>query len=161
MTSGLPVATYAQLFICNKPSTLPTHPAGPYYSNSLTCLVSAQENLPANTLKPCHRLDRVTSGLVVCCTSPKTAKTVQKQMETGNVQKYYLARVDGDFPNNNDDEHCSSSKGIVVDKPIYTADAMNGTRCVDSRGKSSLTEFFKIGDAIDGKSLVLCKPKTG
>ena len=143
------------LYVCDKPSTLPTHPGGPFYSNSLTCLVEAQENLPVHTLKPCHRLDRVTSGVCVCCTDPKIAKAVQKCMETGHVQKLYLACVEGDFPATEGD------KGILVDKPIYTVDAKNGIRIVDERGKPSKTRLFKIGKCVDGKSLVACKPITG
>jgi len=76
-------------------------------------------------------------------------------METGHVQKLYLACVEGDFPATEGD------KGILVDKPIYTVDAKNGIRIVDERGKPSKTRLFKIGKCVDGKSLVACKPITG
>ena len=81
------------IYCCNKPSTVPTHPAGPYLSNTLTLMVEAQESLQPRSLIPCHRLDRVTSGLTLCCTSPKVARLLQTQMSVGNVSKMYLAKV--------------------------------------------------------------------
>ena len=37
-------------------------------------MVEAQENLSPHALKPCHRLDRVTSGLLVCCVDGKVSE---------------------------------------------------------------------------------------
>ncbi|KAG7363653.1 rhodanese-like domain containing protein [Nitzschia inconspicua] len=90
------------VYICNKPSTVPVHPAGPYLSNSLTIMVEAQEGLSPKSLIPCHRIDRVTSGLTICCTDPQVARLVQSTIEQGKVgglvQKEYLAKVHGQFP---------------------------------------------------------------
>ncbi|GMI52113.1 hypothetical protein ScalyP_jg5613 [Parmales sp. scaly parma] len=139
-----------EVFCCNKPCTVPTHPGGPYYSNSLTCMVEAQENLSPHALKPCHRLDRVTSGLLVCCVDGKVAKFIQNRMETGRVKKYYLARVSGKF----------LEEPLTVDMPIFIDDLKAGIRTVDVRGKESKTVFRMI--KFDGNfSLVLCEPVTG
>lgn len=81
------------LWCCNKPSTVPTHPTGPYLQNSLTLLLEAQEGLEPRTLLPCHRLDKVTSGLTLCTTDPAVAKLVQVQMDKNMVSKQYIASV--------------------------------------------------------------------
>jgi tRNA pseudouridine synthase 8/2,5-diamino-6-(5-phospho-D-ribitylamino)-pyrimidin-4(3H)-one deaminase len=77
------------LYICNKPSTVPVHPAGPYLANTLTLMVEAQEGLEPRSLVPCHRIDRVTSGLMICCTNMGVARLLGE----GSARKLYLARV--------------------------------------------------------------------
>ena len=105
------------LYVCNKPTTVPVHPAGPYLSNTLTMMVEGQLQLPPKSLIPCHRIDRVTSGITICCTSPIVARFIQSAMSnntaaTNNsntnsncnkrsrsyVRKQYLAKVLGKFP---------------------------------------------------------------
>jgi predicted sulfurtransferase/23S rRNA-/tRNA-specific pseudouridylate synthase len=81
------------LYCCNKPATVPVHPAGPYYQNTLLLMVEAQEGLRTRSLLPCHRLDRCTSGLTICCTNPKIARLIQVQMDLKLVSKMYIARV--------------------------------------------------------------------
>ncbi len=81
------------IYCCNKPSTVPVHPTGPYLQNSLSMMVEAQEGLEPRSLLPCHRLDRSTSGLTLFCTNPDVARLVQIQMDKKMVTKSYLARV--------------------------------------------------------------------
>lgn len=81
------------LWLCHKPSTVPTHPTGPYLQNTLTLLLEAQEGLEPRTLLPCHRLDKVTSGLTLCTTDPAVAKLIQAQMDKKMVSKQYIASV--------------------------------------------------------------------
>ncbi len=107
------------IYVCDKPSSVPVHPAGPYLSNSLTMLVEAQEGLRPKTLIPCHRIDRVTSGMTICCAHSRVAKLIQTTMaqksnNTGNgtgMSKQYLACVMGRFPlkKNNDTTNCLPS----------------------------------------------------
>jgi 23S rRNA-/tRNA-specific pseudouridylate synthase len=80
-------------FCCNKPSTVPVHPTGPYIQNTLTLMVEAEQGLEPRSLLPCHRLDRCTSGLTLCCTSPSIARLLQVQMDRKLIDKMYLARV--------------------------------------------------------------------
>ena len=81
------------IYCCDKPSTVPVHPTGPYLQNSLTIMAEAQEGLEPRSLLPCHRLDRCTSGLTLCCTNPAVARIIQVQLDNKMVQKTYLARV--------------------------------------------------------------------
>jgi 23S rRNA-/tRNA-specific pseudouridylate synthase len=82
-----------KIYCINKPATVPVHHAGAYYQNSLLLMVEAQEGLATKSLLPCHRVDRCTSGLTICCNNPKVARLIQVQMDLKTVSKMYLARV--------------------------------------------------------------------
>jgi 23S rRNA-/tRNA-specific pseudouridylate synthase len=83
----------AFVYVCDKPSSVLVHPAGPYLSNALTMMIEAQEKLETRSLIPCHRIDRVTSGLTLCCTDVKIARAIQGKIDGGRVRKLYVARV--------------------------------------------------------------------
>jgi 23S rRNA-/tRNA-specific pseudouridylate synthase len=87
------IAKDHNIYCCDKPASVPVHPAGPYYQNTLLLMIEAQEGLQPRQLLPCHRLDRCTSGLTLCCTNPKIARLLQTQMDLKAVSKLYLARV--------------------------------------------------------------------
>lgn len=94
------------LYCIDKPSSVPIYPAGPYYANSLLLMVEAQEGLPPKTLIPLHRIDRATSGLLLCANMSSVARVIQERMTSDSkqyeknspVRKLYLARVKGKFP---------------------------------------------------------------
>ena len=161
------------IFVCDKPSSIPVHPAGPYLSNSLTIMVEAQERLAPKSLIPCHRIDRVTSGLTICCTNPKIAHLLQSRMEGGFVSKQYLAKVQGRFPSCRSDirverndfsqwKWCDEEQGVEVNAPIETVDPAQGIRMITSQGKLSRSFFrFIAYDSDQDTSIVLCSPLTG
>jgi 23S rRNA-/tRNA-specific pseudouridylate synthase len=95
------------LYCINKPTSVPVYPAGPYYANSLLLMVEAQENLTPMSLIPCHRIDRCTSGVLLCTHNPDVARVIQGVMsdsassdsgKSSAIKKLYLARVKGKFP---------------------------------------------------------------
>lgn len=167
------------VYVCNKPSTLPTHPAGPYLSNSLTMMVEGQEGLTPQSLSPLHRTDRVTSGLTLCSTSSAVSRIFQKSLLDGTVEKLYIAKVGGQFPSSLtqanvaessntglNSEYCMwSADGLflTVDAPIFTADAAAGLRRIDVKlGKPSQSRFRLLHyDPERDSSLVACFPITG
>ncbi len=163
----------SSIFVCDKPSTVPVHPAGPYLSNSLTMMVEAQEGMIPKTLIPCHRIDRVTSGLTLCCTNPKVARLVQSRIDGGFVKKQYLAKVHGKFPNQTSDMKIKATEiatwswsipdqMLEVNAPIETVDPSNGIRMITSKGKAARSLFRLIGhDEVTNTSMVLCSPLTG
>jgi 23S rRNA-/tRNA-specific pseudouridylate synthase len=74
-------------------------------------LVEAQEGLRPKTLIPCHRIDRVTSGMTICCADSRVARLIQTAMAAkangssgSRISKQYLARVMGRFPSNETNE---------------------------------------------------------
>lgn len=68
------------------PTTLSSHPH--------CCLLSS---INRTTLRPLHRLDRLTSGIVVLGTDSETAHRFEVAFRQGRITKTYLARVVGNF----------------------------------------------------------------
>lgn len=83
--------------VVDKPASLPVHPSGLYHHNSLTVLL-AKEHKTLPQLYPVHRLDRLTSGLLLLAKSAAHAKQVGEEISSRNVRKHYVARVHGAFP---------------------------------------------------------------
>ena len=166
----------AHVLVCDKPSSVPVHPAGPFLANALTIMVQAQENIDSLSLKPLHRTDRVTSGLTLLSTSSLVAKIFNKCLSESTVEKLYIAKVGGHFPSNQRSvEHIATAWGdvgtclwqdgtqtVLVEAPIYTPDPMSGVRIVSEQGKASSSIFKFLGyNPEDDTSLVACFPITG
>lgn len=85
-----------EVVVVNKPSSIPVHPSGAYLHNSTTLLLQREYQQPE--LFPVHRLDRLTSGLLLFSKSAAKAKALCDDIASGRVQKHYVARVTGEFP---------------------------------------------------------------
>eukprot|EP00934_Nitzschia_sp_Nitz4_P009338 Nitzschia sp. Nitz4//scaffold173_size47512//39053//44677//NITZ4_007167-RA/size47512-processed-gene-0.41-mRNA-1//-1//CDS//3329538829//9328//frame0 len=166
----------ASLYVCNKPSTVPVHPAGPYLANTLTMMVEAQEGLTPKSLIPCHRIDRATSGLTMCCTDTKVARLIQSRIDQGHVQKLYIAKVHGQFPSSSQLaqkvfpgttdiakwQWSENGSSVQVNAPIETVDPANGIRKITPQGKAAESFFQAISfDDASSTSLIVCAPATG
>ena len=100
------------LLIVDKPGTLPVHPCGGYHLNSLIRILEEGNTANGTVTIPdtasnsqkqfytIHRLDRLTSGLVIFAKSSMVAKHWSECIRQRDCQKYYLARVKGKFPLN-------------------------------------------------------------
>lgn len=89
-----------ELFAVNKPATMPMHPSGSYNFNSLMRILHHEpvvENQPEK-LHLIHRLDRVTSGIVIMAKNAEIATRLGEDIKVGKTQKTYLARIKGKFP---------------------------------------------------------------
>lgn len=81
------------LVVVNKPAPLPMHPSGRFNRNTLVSILRSALQLP--TLRPVHRLDANTSGVAVLAKTKALAGIVQRQFDTGTVEKTYLAEFHG------------------------------------------------------------------
>lgn len=101
-----------------------------------------------------HRLDRATSGLIICAKNKSTHEMIQKQFSNRTVKKTYLAIVAGEL---------SETEG-TIDIPIERNPKKPATFRTGVNGKEAQTHFNveKIGQK-NGKtySLVELKPRTG
>jgi 23S rRNA-/tRNA-specific pseudouridylate synthase len=119
------------LYCINKPSSVPVYPAGPYYANSLLLMVEAQEGLPPKTLIPLHRIDRATSGLLLCADASSVAKVIQAKIiskcDESNppVSKLYLARVKGKFPSSSVEGLTMPNELVGVASIVWCGDDAN------------------------------------
>ncbi|MBS1826651.1 MAG: RluA family pseudouridine synthase [Acidobacteria bacterium] len=75
------------LLAVNKPSGLPTLPAGGFLENTLLRLVQAI----TPCANPVHRLGRGTSGIVLFAKTPQAAAHLSANWNTPNIQKIYRA----------------------------------------------------------------------
>ena len=100
---GLIVYEDEHIIAVDKVPTIPIHPCGAYHFNTLL------KTLPTakNDVYPIHRLDRLTSGIVILAKSKQVATSLssyflqqqqQQQQQQSICHKYYLARVHGQFP---------------------------------------------------------------
>ncbi|KAG8238538.1 hypothetical protein J437_LFUL018352 [Ladona fulva] len=101
-------------------------------------------------LRTIHRLDRLTSGLLLFGRSPERTKTMEQQIRNRQVQKEYVCRVEGEFPSSQVDCH----------EPIHVVSFKIGVSKVHPNGKQCYTTFQRL--SYNGKtSVVLAKPHTG
>ncbi len=79
------------LVIFEKPPFMPIHPSISHYKDTLGNLFAAL--FPDTVFRPINRLDKNTSGLCVCALNSYCASRL-----SGKTNKYYLAAVDGNPP---------------------------------------------------------------
>lgn len=78
----------------DKPPGLPVHPSASYHRNTVSFILReryGREQAP----RIAHRLDRETSGLLLCARGLEHERAIKNAFETRRVQKTYLAIVRG------------------------------------------------------------------
>ncbi len=99
-----------------------------------------------------HRLDRDTSGCLLLARNPRAHKRFAAAFEAGEVEKVYLAIVDG----------VPKAEGGTVDLPLSkTSTREAGWRMApDAKGKSAVTHWERV--AVQGnRALIRFTPATG
>eukprot|EP00124_Ichthyophonus_hoferi_P004032 Ihof_evm4s399 gene=Ihof_evmTU4s399 len=136
------------LVVVDKPSSIPVHPCGRYRHNSMTFLLARDHNMPY--LRTVHRLDRLTSGLLLFAKNKEKSQEMMKLISERNVQKVYVCKVIGVFP----------EEPIECNEPIKVIIPRLGLCRVSLDGKECSTRFERLGT--DGvTSIVKCLPRTG
>jgi 23S rRNA pseudouridine1911/1915/1917 synthase len=80
----------------DKPAGLPVHPSATYHKNTLTYLL--KQRFGENAPQIAHRLDRETSGLLLCGRTRAAERDLKNSFENRRVRKRYLAIVRGVLP---------------------------------------------------------------
>ncbi len=137
------------LLIVNKPAPLPVHSCGRFHKNTLVHLLKLVYN--TETLRPAHRLDANTSGIMVLSRNRIAAAMVQTQFERGEVEKTYLARVLG----------TPTQQTFEVNAPISAEPTAAGLRIIDDNGLPAQTRFHVRQQFADGTTLLEVQPLTG
>lgn len=96
-----------------------------------------------------HRLDKGTSGVLLVARTQESRADLQRQFERGEIEKTYLALVDGYPP---------SEKG-VIDLPLEKA-RKGKFRPARSGGHPARTDY-EVLEKGKGAALLLCRPATG
>lgn len=116
--------------VINKSPFVAMHPTHNHQGDTLANGLAyyLQKSNKPTVFRAVGRLDKGTSGLVVCALNPLSASKIPV-----TALKEYMAVVSGDAPGSG-----------TVDSPIYRPDPMKTLRCVDERGDSAVTHFEKI-----------------
>merc|ERR1712223_966626 len=136
------------LVVLDKPCSLPVHPCGRYRHNTVVFILAKEYNL--KNLRTIHRLDRLTSGLLMFGRNPKKARDMEQQIRNRQVLKEYVCRVEGEF-----------HEGVTeCTQPVEVVSYKIGVCKVSPSGKECRTEFERLN--YNGRtSVVLCRPFTG
>lgn len=150
------------LLALDKPAGLPVHPSARYYAHTVTSILGAGLSPGERRPDPAHRLDRETSGVLVCGRGREATRTLKAAFATpGTVQKTYLALCEG-WP---------ESPRLTIDAPL----ALTGAHAVRIRmsvvapghpsARPARTEVHLLGryrDAAGARLCLLrCTPRTG
>ncbi|CAK42625.1 uncharacterized protein An15g06730 [Aspergillus niger] len=131
------------LIVIDKPAGVPVHSAGRYHYNSVLEIMRSQRH-PEWVPRPCNRLDRLTSGVMFLGKTAKAAENMTGKLKARTLQKEYVARVKGKFPD-----------GVIVcDQPIMSVSPKVGLNRVRATGKEAKTKFRRL-------AIVHCLPLTG
>ncbi len=140
------------VLVVNKPSGLAVHPTARDLHHTLTTWLRL--TYPDNPPRPCHRLDRETSGVLICARTKSAESRIKQAFMHGEVSKTYVAVVIGHL-----------EKSLCIDWPL----ALQGNRGLvrikmirDENGAPSRTDVEPLRYCVHtGCTLVRCMPKTG
>jgi len=128
--------------VVNKPAGLLVHPVAAD-SVALTHWLIARDPL----LRPAHRLDRETSGALLCGRGPQALRRLGLMFMRGQIDKTYRALVHGQM----------ADEAGVIDAPLIKRNAL---MVVDAAGASALTQW-RVLERREDSTLMELKPQTG
>ena len=140
------------LLVLDKPAGLPIHPTARYHKGTLVTLLRERYG----QADPAHRLDRETSGIIVCGRTTEACRRLMCAFVAGEVHKEYLALCEG----------APREDSFTVDAPIAEGTALIriAVRIDREVGKPARTRFevlerfWRDGEPF---SLVRAFPETG
>lgn len=134
-----------------KPVGLLTHSKGEFNPEAtVETWLRSRTKLTGNRAGIVHRLDRLTSGVMICAKTPEALSWLQKQFAQRRVKKTYCAVVSGQL----------KQPHAIIDMPIERNPKAPATFRVGVNGKSSRTEY-KVIKQNATHSLLELKPETG
>jgi 23S rRNA pseudouridine1911/1915/1917 synthase len=143
-----------QLLVVQKPAGIITED-NPFEANNLeaNCRAYLKQKINDPYLGVVHRLDRVTSGVVIFAKKRGTLKTLNRWFEERQIQKTYWA-ITSEAPENSQGKLINflhtdqkSKKALVVDPKV--------------KGAKKAELSYKVLSTFEDQFLVEIKPKTG
>lgn len=145
------------VMVIDKPEGVISHSRGRYWYEPSVASFLRQNTKQGDTNDRTgivHRLDRATSGVIICAKNEDSLKFLQKQFQDRKVNKTYVAVVKGALPEN---------RGLI-DVPIERNPKKPSTFRAGPNGKTAQTDFALLKNSVNTSSpytLVELKPKTG
>ncbi len=139
------------VLVVDKPSGVISHARGRYFDEpSVASFVRQKTGQKGERSGIVHRLDRATSGIMICAKNQETLSFLQKQFSQRKVKKTYMAIIEGSMP---------SEEGLI-DMPIGRNPKVPATFHVAEDGKNALTRYRTIAKE-NGLTLLEMSPETG
>lgn len=138
--------------VVNKPAGVLTHSKGMFNPEATveTFVRKYASNMVGNRVGIVHRLDRATSGVIICAKHAAALVWLQKQFSQRKVKKTYMAIIAGHLKQ----EHA------LIDMPIERNPSRPQLFRVGAHGKSAQTEY-KVISSNEVYSLLELSPQTG
>lgn len=153
--------------VINKPVGVLAHTKGAFSKEGTVASWLKERVMTAGTSEPefwesnragiVHRLDRATSGVMICAKNEAAQSHLGKQFSSRNVKKTYIAVVSGTLPQQNG----------LIDVPIERNPKKPATFRAGPNGKDAQTRFnvlkqWEVEAAVQqSRALVELKPHTG
>ncbi len=134
------------VLVIDKPAMLPMHESHNHQGDTLANAVAGYLQKKGRSLafRAVGRLDKGTSGLVICALNSHAAARL-----SGNFEKTYYAMATGHYEGTG-----------TIDKPIYRPDPMKTYRTADDRGDKAVTHY-EVLEANENYSLLKIQLETG
>jgi 23S rRNA pseudouridine1911/1915/1917 synthase len=138
--------------VINKPAGLLSHSKGAFNPEATvaTWLSPRLMDVSGERAGIVHRLDRATSGVMICAKTAEASTWLQKQFSTRKVDKHYIAIVEGTI----------EPEEAIIDIPIGRNPKEPSTFRADVNGKAAITQYKVIKNS-PTLSLLDLKPETG
>lgn len=143
------------LLVLDKPAGLPIHPTARYHKGTLVGLLKEKYGADFQA-DPAHRLDRETSGVIVCGRTTESSRRLGRAFERSLVQKEYLAIVEGAPPEDAFEVDAPISEGTELIRIAVRIDPVAGK---PSRTLFRVEQRFSVGE--ERFALVRAFPQTG
>lgn len=142
----------ADCIVINKPAGILTHSKGVFNPEATVAsfIRPRLEDLTGERAGIVHRLDRATSGIIICAKNPEALGWLQKQFSQRKAKKIYLAVVNG----------IPKPQEAIIDMPIERNPRKPQTFRTSKSGKKALTNY-KILQTSSSHSLLELRPQTG
>jgi 23S rRNA pseudouridine1911/1915/1917 synthase len=140
--------------VINKPTGVLTHNKGiRYIEATVASFVRSRSNLLEGE-RPgiVHRLDRATSGVIICAKTPQALSWLQRQFHDHAAKKSYTAIIRGVL----------EPEAALIDMPIERNPKAPASFRVGANGKAAQTYYETLKISANGRySLLELQPRTG
>lgn len=135
------------ILVINKPGNIAMHETHNHQGDALSNAVAyyLQQQGKSTVFRSVGRLDKGTSGVVVCALHQYAASVL-----SGQIHKEYLAVVPGIFTGNG-----------TINKPIYRPDPNKTLRDTGAEGETAITHWTSLLNTSQGNSLLHIRLETG
>lgn len=137
-----------EYLIVYKPAPMPMHPGGRYNKNSLTEILKEEGY---TDIRITHRLDAVTSGVLLLARTKDLAKKATYCFTHGKVEKTYLAHVRG----------IPVEDSVTIDSPVKRKHGFVFESKKGLVGAREAVTHFEVLERRRDSAVIKCIPQTG